>query len=74
MKRTLYLAEPPEAITENQIPCEWLSTEEAAKYLSISANALRICVHRSQIRSYKFGRRLRFRLEELRQILLKKGV
>ncbi|MDZ4675934.1 MAG: helix-turn-helix domain-containing protein [Oligoflexia bacterium] len=59
---------------DNRIPCEWLSTEQAAQYLSISANALRICVHRGQIKAYKFGRRLRFRLEELRQALLRKGV
>lgn len=48
-------------------PQEWLTTTDAANYLAISENALRICVHRGQIRSYKFGRRLRFRLDELRQ-------
>jgi excisionase family DNA binding protein len=58
---------------ENQIPCEWLSTFEAARYLGITPNALRICVHRGQVCAYKFGRRLRFRAEELRQVPQKKG-
>ncbi len=54
---------------ENQIVIEWLSTFEAAKYLSISENALRICVHRGQIEAHKFGRRLRFRLSDLKRAL-----
>ena len=58
---------------ENQIPCEWLSTDEAAAYLRISANALRICVHRGQVRVHRFGRRLRFKVDELRELLSKKG-
>ena len=52
---------------------EWLSTEEAAYFLSITENALRIMVHRDQIRVYKFGRRLRFRLEDCQALFLKKG-
>lgn len=56
---------------DNQIPCEWLSTEKAAQYLCMSPNALRICVHRGQVKAYHFGRRLRFRLEDLRRILQK---
>ena len=59
---------------EKQIGCEWLSTEDAAKYLSISENALRIMVHRGQIISYKFGRRLRFKLSDCRKLFLQKGV
>lgn len=50
--------------SENRIIREWLSTEEAAFFLSISANALRIMVHRGQIRAYKIGRRLRFKLQD----------
>lgn len=50
-----------------RVPLEWLSTADAAKYLSISENALRIQVFRGQIKSYKLGRQLRFRLDELRQ-------
>lgn len=58
---------------ENQTQREWLSTEEAANFLSISANALRIMVHRDQIRAFKLGRRLRFRVQDCRQLFLKKG-
>jgi excisionase family DNA binding protein len=49
---------------------EWLSTEEAADYLSISPNALRIHVCRGKIRSYKFGSRLRFRISDLREHMI----
>ena len=52
---------------------EWLTTEEAAYFLSITENALRIMVHRNQIRFYKFGRRLRFRLEDCEALFQKKG-
>ncbi len=68
------LSYSPPKIFENRIPCEWLSTDEAATYLGLTPNALRICVHRGQVRAYKFGRRLRFRVEELRQIPTKKGI
>lgn len=43
----------------------WLSTEEAARYLRKSANAIRILVHRKVLRARKFRRRLYFRREEL---------
>lgn len=59
---------------ENRIDCEWLSTEQAANFLSISANALRILVHRNQIPAYKFGRRLRFKLHDCLTLFQKKGV
>lgn len=52
---------------------EWLSTEEAASYLSISPNALRIMVYRDQIKAYKFGRRLRFKLRDCQGLFEKKG-
>lgn len=58
---------------ENRIRREWLSTEEAAQFLSISANALRIMVHREQIRAYKFGRRLRFRAADCLSLFKLKG-
>jgi excisionase family DNA binding protein len=58
---------------ENRTQREWLSTEEAAHFLSVSANALRIMVHRDQIRVFKLGRRLRFRLQDCRQLFLTKG-
>jgi excisionase family DNA binding protein len=53
----------------NRIEREWLSTEEAAQYLSISENALRIMVHRGQIRVFKVGRRLRFQLKDCKALL-----
>ncbi|MGZ3717645.1 MAG: helix-turn-helix domain-containing protein [Bdellovibrionota bacterium] len=58
---------------ENRIDSEWLTTEEAASYLSLSPNALRIRVHRDQIKVYKFGRQLRFRREDCRALFQRKG-
>ena len=43
----------------------WLTTEEAARYLRKSANAVRILVHRGVLRARKFRRRLYFRKDEL---------
>lgn len=59
---------------EKRIECEWLSTQEAASFLSISENALRIMVHRGQIECYRFGRRLRFKLADCQKLFSKKGV
>jgi len=50
-----------------------LTTEQAARVLSISPNALRIMVHRGQIEVYKFGRRLRFKLNDCLALISKKG-
>ncbi len=61
------------SLLENRIDREWLSTEEAAHFLSISENALRIMVYRDQIPVYKFGRRLRFRLQDCQALFSKKG-
>ncbi len=58
---------------ENRIDREWLTTNEAAHVLAISPNALRILVHRGQVRVYKFGRRLRFRLVDLQALFTRKG-
>jgi len=58
---------------ENRIDREWLTTIEAAHVLAISPNALRILVHRGQVRVYKFGRRLRFRLVDIQALFTKKG-
>ena len=58
---------------ENEIKCEWLSTNEAARFLVVSENALRIMVHRDQIPAYKFGRRLRFRLKDCQALIKRKG-
>ena len=58
---------------DNRIEREWLSTEEAAYFLSVSSNALRIMVHRGQVQVYKFGRRLRFKVKDCRALFLRKG-
>jgi len=60
-------------IFENRIECEWLSTQQAARYLSMSENALRIMVHRGQIEAFKIGRRLRFKFSDCRSLFSKKG-
>ncbi len=51
---------------------DWLTTEQAANLLSISANALRIMVYRRQIPVYRMRRRLRFKLIDCVS-LIKKG-
>ena len=50
---------------KNEEKIEWLSTKEAATYLRISPNALRIRVHRGEMRAYKLGHRLRFAIKDL---------
>lgn len=64
---------PRTTLFENRIEREWLNTKEAAHYLCVSENALRIMVHRGQIPVFKFGRRLRFKLEDCRSLVLQKG-
>jgi excisionase family DNA binding protein len=59
---------------ENRVEREWLSTKEAAHFLRLSENALRIMVHRNQIRFHKFGRRLRFQLSDCQALFQKGGV
>jgi len=58
---------------ENEIKCEWLSTKDVARFLSLTENAIRIMVHRGQIRSYKLGRRLRFKREDCQSLIQRKG-
>lgn len=59
-------------IFENKIACEWLSTKQAADFLSMTENALRIMVYRNQINVYRVGRRLRFSIKECRSLFEKK--
>ena len=59
---------------ENRIQSEWLSTKEAAHFLSLSENALRIMVHRGQIKAHHFGRRLRFRKSDCVALFERKRV
>lgn len=58
---------------DKRIEREWLNTKEAALFLSITPNALRIMVCRDQVQVYKFGRRLRFRLSDCRALIQRKG-
>ena len=58
--------EKPHTLFNNLI---WLGTEEAAKYLRKTTNAIRIAVHRGQLNCYKWRRRLYFRREELDRLL-----
>ena len=71
--KNVILELPSSSLFEKRIEREWLSTEEASQYLSITENALRIMVYRGQIQSYKFGRRLRFKLKDCDALFLKKG-
>ena len=57
---------------ENRVDKEWLSTKEAARFLSVSENALRIMVYREQIPVFKFGHRLRFRFSDCKSLFVRK--
>jgi excisionase family DNA binding protein len=59
-------------LLENQIANEWLCTKDAARFLSVSESALRMMVYRGQIQPHTFGRRLRFRTQDLRSLFQKK--
>lgn len=48
---------------------KWFDTDEAANFLRITPNALRILVHRAKVKSYKLGRRLRFKQCDLVSVL-----
>ena len=58
---------------DNRIAREWFSTTEAAEYLGVTPNALRIMVHRGLIDAYKLQSRLRFRSRDLRSALQPQG-
>lgn len=60
-------------IFENRIASKWLTTKEASFILGVSENAVRIMVHRGQISSFKFGRRLRFKLSDCEALFISKG-
>lgn len=47
----------------------WLNTEEAARYLRKTVNALRIAVYRRHIKARKFKRRLYFKRVELDKLI-----
>ena len=43
----------------------WMDSRDAADYLRITANALRVMVCKGKLKAYKLGRRLRFRKQDL---------
>lgn len=49
---------------------EWLSSDEAAAYLRVSVGTLRNLTSNGHIPYYKLGRRNRYRISELRSLLL----
>lgn len=51
----------------------WLSTKDVARFLSISANAVRIMVCRGLLTSYKLNGRLRFRKKDCVALVQKTG-
>ncbi|MBY0315904.1 MAG: helix-turn-helix domain-containing protein [Bdellovibrionales bacterium] len=57
---------------ENRIATEFMTTRAAAQFLGISENALRIKVCRGFIPHFKFGRQLRFKTIDVRNLLLRK--
>lgn len=60
-------------IFQSRIVGEWLSSEQAAHFLGLSENALRIMVCRRKVKFSKLGRRLRFRMSDLEGLLLSEG-
>lgn len=56
---------------ESSLTTEWLTTEEAAKYLRISPASLRNMTSNGKVPYHKLERRNRYRLEDLRNLLLK---
>lgn len=53
---------------EKQIVPMWASTEEAAKILGISPNALRIRKCRGEVECLYFGKHLRFNVQHLHSL------
>jgi excisionase family DNA binding protein len=55
---------------------EWMTTNQAAEYLSLPVSSLRNMASNGQVPYCKLGNRNRYRLEDLRQLLLnnKRGV
>ncbi len=47
----------------------WFTTEDVARYLRISTNAVRIAVHRGVLSARKFNGRLYFKRAELDELL-----
>lgn len=56
---------------DNQIEDRWLTSKEAADYLRVSVKTLMNMVSNGEIPYSKLGRRNRYRLADLRSLLLK---
>lgn len=56
--------------TSSSLKIEWLTTKQAAEYLGLSVGALMNMVSNGHIPYYKLGRRNRYRLVDLRELLL----
>lgn len=57
-------------LPNSSLKIEWLDSEKAASYLCISVQTLRNLTSNGQIPYYKFGRRNRYRRDELDLLLL----
>jgi excisionase family DNA binding protein len=68
-----YSDERSTKLFDNQIERKWLTTTEAAHFLRLSENAVRIMVCRGQIQHHKIGRRLRFTIDDCMALIEKKG-
>jgi hypothetical protein len=55
-------------LIENQIE-EWMDSNEAARYLRISTKSLMNLTSNGKVIYYKFGRRNRYLLSDLRKLL-----
>ena len=64
------LAEKPVHSSTSESLDEWLTTDQAARYLGVSPAVLRNMTSNGQIPYYKLGKRNRYRLPELRELLL----
>jgi excisionase family DNA binding protein len=69
MSNVLAQSVPEHLFFEIQTSREWLATAAAATYLKISPNALRIMVHRGQVKAHKLRNRLRFKLQDLKALI-----
>ena len=58
-------------IKDSSLKFEWMDSETAAEYLSISVPVLRNLTSNGQIPFYKLGRRNRYRKDELDSMLFR---
>jgi len=57
-----------------EIANSWLSTNDVAKILSTTPNAVRILVCRGRLPAFRLGRHLRFRKKDCMALVQKTGV